>query len=427
MELVYNPMQNLNLEKGENMFRNYRVSRATRFTLFATGLMTVLMVLMYLILLAEVSTYVRGLGVYVGVDTFAQPYHLLVFAVAVVMAFTVSSIIVESVLNPLRQMITKIHEIGEMNFGNPLAIDDDDDELREYVFAFNTMAAKLNRYIEMQKRFVSDASHELATPITVINGHADMLLRRAAAAAAAQPLFADDICVVPHVRLEAGDGLRSGENDELFRSSLTIIKEEILRMSGLVDSLLLLARSDSGGQSYEFRPTDITALVQEVAEEIRLIAPEFAIETDLPAPITARCDEYAIRRVMRILLSNAIKYTENSQEGRIKITATESHGIVKITVQDNGIGIPKQHLSRIFERFYRVDLSRSRKTGSSGLGLAIAKEIISAHGGEISATSNEAPRGERSRPQVNEPIVSVSKPDANLFMVGTAIIFTISS
>ncbi|MCL1862649.1 MAG: ATP-binding protein [Defluviitaleaceae bacterium] len=109
-------------------------------------------------------------------------------------------------------------------------------------------------------------------------------------------------------------------------------------------------------------------------------------EYTVMGPRHAKADEYAIRRVMRILLTNAVKYSE--AEKRIKITAVQNSGKTEITVKDNGIGIPKEHLTRIFERFYRVDPSRNRKTGSSGLGLAIAQEIITAHSGEISAHSD---------------------------------------
>jgi two-component system OmpR family sensor kinase len=125
-------------------------------------------------------------------------------------------------------------------------------------------------------------------------------------------------------------------------------------------------------------------MVSEIAEETRLVAPAFTIETNIAPGITARCDEYAIRRVIRILLSNAIKYAADNRHGNIQITADSAN----ITIRDNGIGIPQEHLPHIFERFYRADPSRSRKTGSSGLGLSIAKEIIHAHGGEISAESS---------------------------------------
>jgi two-component system OmpR family sensor kinase len=133
----------------------------------------------------------------------------------------------------------------------------------------------------------------------------------------------------------------------------------------------------------------LSKLITEATDEAKFIAPEFAFETDIENNIVASCDEYAIRRVMRILFSNAVKYSKGTEatDRRIEVNLSVSHGLAKIVVRDNGIGIAQEHLPLIFGRFYRVDESRSKKTGSSGLGLSIAWEIVSAHGGEIQAAS----------------------------------------
>jgi signal transduction histidine kinase len=255
----------------------------------------------------------------------------------------------------MRLTIAKIREIGSIRFAKPLSIPTEDNEIREYVVAFNDMAENLRGHIERQRRFISDASHELVTPITVINGHADMLLRR------------------------------GKEQPELLETGLEIIKAEALRMDGLVSSLLLLARSDDGKQKYEMEPHNISGLLAESAAEAELIAPDFTFEPEIEADFSIRCDGAAIRRVLRILLSNAVKYSGESR--RVRLSARETHGLAYITVADAGIGISPEHLKRIFDRFYRVDTSRAKKTGGSGLGLAIAKEIVKAHGGEIKAVS----------------------------------------
>jgi len=318
------------------------MKRATQLTIFSTVLIFATVFVLYFLLLSELDAEMR-------------PMHLLIFALAALLAYVVSAIIIDQTLNPIRLMISKVNEVGKMDFSKPLVIDGTDDELREYVAAFNSMSQKLHRYIERQKQFVSDASHELSTPITVINGHADMLLRH------------------------------KKEHPELLDDGLEVIKSEIQRMDGLVDSLLLLARSDSGKQTYNFETVDLSGLLLESIGEAKLVAPDFSIEPDLEPGIKVRCDEYAIRRVMRGVLSNAVKY---SDEGRlIQVKASVSHGMARISVKDSGIGIAPEHLPIIFDRFFRVDPSRSKKTGSSGLGLAIAKEIIEAHGGEINVES----------------------------------------
>ncbi|MCL2703820.1 MAG: HAMP domain-containing histidine kinase [Defluviitaleaceae bacterium] len=327
---------------------------AARMTLFSTLLMSSAMLVLYMMLITDINADAarRGVDFEYGYFT-AGPVILLV--ITALLAFFISSVIIDRILNPIRLMISKVKDIGDMHFEKPLVINTEDDELREYVTAFNSMSQKLSSYIERQKRFISDASHELATPITIINGHADLLLRRGT------------------------------EQPELLSGGLGIIKAEALRMDGLIDSLLLLARSDSGKQSYDFKQENLSALIDESVSEISIIAPDYEIETEIEDGLTAKCDGLAIRRVMRILFSNAVKY---SGEGRsLRIKAHESHGLAHISIKDNGIGIPSEHLARIFDRFYRVDDSRSKKTGSSGLGLAIAKEIINAHGGEIEVIS----------------------------------------
>lgn len=319
------------------------LNRTTRLTLFSTAVITAVMFILQLFLLDD------GLPV--------PPPLTAVFALPVtaLLAYVISAVVIDKALNPIRLMIERIREIGNMNFKKPLVVYGEGEDVREYAAAFNQMAYRLNDYIERQKRFISDASHELATPITVINGHADLLLRW------------------------------GGKDAEMLENGLAIIKAEALRMNDLVDSLLMLARSDSGKQVYDFKTTDMVRLLEESLTEARLIAPDFVFETDIKPNLTAVCDENAIRRVLRILLSNAVKYSEHT--ARIFISAHLSHGMVQITVKDNGIGIPAEHLPRIFERFYRVDASRTSKTGSSGLGLAIAREIIDAHGGEIKVES----------------------------------------
>ncbi|MCL2187802.1 MAG: ATP-binding protein [Defluviitaleaceae bacterium] len=318
------------------------LNRTTRLTLFSTILITIVMFILQLFIVANAPPAIPMLGVVIALP------------VTVLLAYVVSAIVIDRAMNPIRLMIERIRSMGSLEF-KPLIAYDEGEDIREYAAAFNQMAHRLNSYIERQKRFISDASHELATPITVINGHADMLIRR-------------------------------GADPTMLERSLSIIKTEALRMNDLVESLLLLARSDSGKQPYSFTTTRVNTLLEETINETRLIVPNFTFSLEIPETLTAVCDENSIRRVLRILLSNAVKYG-NEDAGQIGICASMSHGLVHIIVRDNGMGIPAEHLPRIFERFYRVDPSRTQKTGSSGLGLAIAREIITAHGGEITVES----------------------------------------
>ena len=347
--------------------KRFRLTRARQLTLISTILMSFAIIVFYIIMLAEISTFFREHDITQQVS-FTNAQHVIFLVAFVSFAYLISSIVVDNALNPIRVMISKVKEIGKMNFKEPLEVFLYEDELLEFAIAFNTMSRNLNSYIERQKQFISDATHELATPITAINGHADLLLRR------------------------------GKETPSLLDSSLTIIKDEVLRMNNLVDSLLLLARNDSGKETYIFEKTNISTLINNSIEEMQIIAPDFdfifEVDDNDSKKLFARCDEYSIRRVMRIILSNAVKYSCESNflanKKVVHIQVTQGYGMITVTVKDYGIGIPQEHLSRIFERFYRVDPSRSKKTGSSGLGLAIAKEIITAHNGQIYAKSSES-------------------------------------
>jgi signal transduction histidine kinase len=337
------------------------MKNAAKMTLLSTALLAGVFTAAYLLLITDLNASMLEAGLDYRFGILSVNFLIILF-LTVFLAYVISYLLIDNILNPIRLMIAKLREIEKMNFSKPLVIHTGDDELREYVSAFNSMSQKLSGYIERQKRFISDASHELTTPITIINGHADLLLRR------------------------------WKEQPKLLDNSLPVIQTEALRMSGLVDSLLLLARSDRGKQEYTFALHDLMELIRESMDETRLIAPDFDVRLMLPdeEPVFILCDAYAIRRVLRIILSNAVKYSEENK--RITITAHSSHGLAAVCIKDSGIGIPSEHLPRIFDRFYRVDDSRAKKTGSSGLGLAIAKEIITAHGGEIEA-SGEAGEG----------------------------------
>lgn len=331
-----------------------RLKSATRLTIYSSLIIITTIFLLYIILISDINKDLAHNNVQYSYQLFNISAVFLI-SITAVLSYFASSLIIDMIFNPIRLMITKVNEIGNMNFSKPLVIGSENDEIMEYALAFNNMSDKLKSYMERQKRFISDASHELVTPITVINGHANLLLRR------------------------------WREQPELLDYELEIIKSESLRMNELVDGLLLLARSDSGKQSYVFERVRLAKLISESVSEAEIVAPDFAFEVSYGADIEIKCDELAIRRVLRIILSNAVKYSNSSR--LIKIESYESHGLVNISVKDNGIGIAAEHLPHIFDRFYRVDDSRSKKTGSSGLGLAIAKEIISAHGGEIQVLS----------------------------------------
>ena len=229
-------------------------------------------------------------------------------------------------------------------------------ELRSLAQAINEMMDRVNQAYSAQMRFVSDASHELRTPIAVIQGYAALLDRW-------------------------------GKTDpEALQESIDAIRGEAASMERLVEQLLFLARGDNDSQPVKMETLDLTDLAGEVLREEEMIHPE---RTFLPRwgedPVSIYADPGLMKQLLRILMDNSLKYSP--PEGRIYLRVLASQGHVRLTVQDEGMGIPPEGIPHIFERFYRTDQSRDRKTGGTGLGLSIAKWIVERHGGWFEVVS----------------------------------------
>ena len=229
-------------------------------------------------------------------------------------------------------------------------------ELRSLAQAINELMDRVNQAYSAQMRFVSDASHELRTPIAVIQGYAALLDRW-------------------------------GKTDpEALQESIDAIRGEAASMERLVEQLLFLARGDNDSQPVKPEVIDLTDLAGEVLREEEMIHPE---RTFLPRwgedPVSIYADPGLMKQLLRILMDNSLKYSP--PEGRIYLRVLASQGHVRLTVQDEGMGIPPEGIPHIFERFYRTDQSRDRKTGGTGLGLSIAKWIVERHGGWFEVVS----------------------------------------
>lgn len=240
-------------------------------------------------------------------------------------------------------------------------------ELRTLAQAINQMMDRVNRAYGAQMRFVSDASHELRTPIAVIQGYAALLDRW-------------------------------GKSDPAaLQESIDAIRGEAASMERLVEQLLFLARGDNDSQQVKRQRLDLTALAEEVLQEEEMLHPQ---RTFLPhwgkEPVVVLADPGLMKQVLRILMDNSLKYSP--PEGRIYLRVTRSGDQARLTVQDEGMGIPAKNIPHIFERFYRTDESRDRKTGGTGLGLSIAKWIVDRHEGWFEVVS---------RPQVGTRMTAV--------------------
>lgn len=230
-----------------------------------------------------------------------------------------------------------------------------DTELVGLEKAINDLLQRMNETYQEQTRFVSDASHELRTPIAVIQGYADLLDRW-------------------------------GKQDEkVLDESIAAIKSESGHMKKLIEQLLFLARGDKGKNQMNPAPMDLADMMKEVCEESRMIYPgrEWKLKGETPVPVTG--DRDLLKQTARILIENAVKYT--GEGSRITLSAGMENGIPCFSVQDNGIGMKKEDLPHIFDRFFRSDPAREK--GGTGLGLSIANWIVKKHGGYFEVLSRE--------------------------------------
>ncbi|MDR1262221.1 MAG: HAMP domain-containing histidine kinase [Oscillospiraceae bacterium] len=258
-------------------------------------------------------------------------------------------------LAPITHISNTAEQLSEQNLSMRINVAGTQNELRNLAMMVNGMLDRIESAYNRQKQFVSDASHELRTPIAVVQGYADLLAR-----------WGKD---APDVRDE----------------SIQAIQNETRSMKELVENLLYLARHDKGTLKLNPEPFSAVELVQETVRETALIASDHHIESGGLEDCTLIADRSAIKQALRIFVDNAVKYTPAG--GYVSLSCWVENRQCAITVRDTGAGISKQDLPRIFDRFYRADTARNIQAGGHGLGLSIARIIVSSHGGKLHVKS----------------------------------------
>ncbi|RIH83843.1 sensor histidine kinase [Calidithermus roseus] len=300
---------------------------------------------------AELLGGVRDLIVVVGrpldsvnlvLSRWLQVYSVMAVLV-LLLAALLAQRLVRRTLEPLEWVARKAEAVSQ----RPEALPEPEgrDEVAALIRSLNRMMARLEGTWQAQTQFVADASHELRTPITAILGHVNFLLRRT-------PLT------------------------EQQRESLEVIARESERMKKLVSDLLELSKS--GSWKIQMGPVHVLTLLEQIQEDYARSF-EGRIELEAPERLWVQGDPERLHQVLANLVSNAIK----ARATRVRLVARDVSAGVVIRVEDNGEGIPAEHLSNLFERFYRVDKARDRERGGTGLGLAIVKNIVEAHGGRV--------------------------------------------
>ncbi|MBO0722931.1 MAG: heavy metal sensor histidine kinase, partial [Blastocatellia bacterium] len=278
---------------------------------------------------------------------------LLAFPVAILTALAGSAYLAKRAIKPVEQIAATAQLITAQNLKQRIKLSQADDELERLADSFNQMITRLETSFNQVRQFTADASHELRTPLTILNGEAQLALNG-------------------HLNPE--------EYGQVLRSR----GEELERMIRIVDDLLLLSRADSRVAELDLQIVDLSDLVIESCERLRPSAEagDLKLVVENVEPVEVKGDSLRLGQMFRNVLENAIKYTPEGGEIKVQIKRNNADQC-QITVADTGIGIPATDLSRVFDRFFRVDKARSRERGGSGLGLSIVKWVVDAHAGAI--------------------------------------------
>ncbi len=289
---------------------------------------------------------------YAGIFVIALLGIDLFFLMFIMLVGTRSS---KKILSPIQTMTDTVKSITINQIDTRLDISGSKNELKDLARTFNEMLDRIQASYEKQNQFVSDASHELRTPIAVIQGYVGILDRW-------------------------------GKDDKsVLEESIAAIKTESENMKDLIEKLLFLARGENNTQKLEKEDFYINELLDELIKETKLIDSRHQIVCGCNDTAMMNADRSLIKMALRTFVDNSIKYTPEG--GTIKLECAVQNNRAELVVEDTGIGISSQDLPRVFDRFYRADKSRTKQTGGTGLGLSIAKWIILKHEGSIKIES----------------------------------------
>lgn len=281
---------------------------------------------------------------------------IIVTLIAIIPVFISSRLLSNLLLNPITSLIKTMSEIKESGQFKHIPMQEESkDELYQMGHTFNHMIDLLEANFDKQKQFISNASHELKTPLTVIESYASLLKRR---------------------------GLKE---QEIFHESVEAIHSEAIRMRELTEQLLLLAKHNEQWTLKMSKVDLVQFLKQTVSAFQKAYNREITLHFEDSSKLIVDTDEQKLKQLLFIFLDNARKYSDEI----ITVSAGLENNKVCIRIKDRGIGIPEHDLAKVFDRFYRVDKARNRKSGGSGLGLSLAKEIADAINVELNLSSKE--------------------------------------
>jgi len=291
-------------------------------------------------------------------DTLRQLIFILasIVPLALIIASIGGIFLANKALKPVNEINRITQEITSKNLGLRVPRPQMHDELGELVETINGMIERLENSFRQIQQFTSDASHELKTPLTILKGEAELALRKER---------------------------DPGEYRHYLQSSL----EEINRLSRLVQDLLVLSKADTGRLTLQAVPVNLSQLVETCGQQSKFLGEDSEIHLELTTQpgVQVLGDPNRLKQMFYNLIENAIKYSNRS--GKVVISTTHNGQYAHVAIRDNGVGIASEDIPFIFDRFYRVDKSRSREAGGTGLGLSICKWIAEIHKGRIEVES----------------------------------------
>ena len=281
---------------------------------------------------------------------------IIFICIGVAIAIIMSIILGQKIVSPIKNIIRTTEKITTDDLNQRIEEPKQDDELKTLTQIINQMLDRLENSFENQTKFVSDASHELRTPLAIIKGYAEIIKKRR---------FSDE---------------------EIFEESIDSIINETENMKNLVQKLLFLAKGEITKINTNFQIIEMKEFVQQIHTDTEVSSKSHKFYLEKNEEYKVEADVTLLQQAIRALIENAIKYSEENTNIYIEsIIKDGKKGIVSI--RDEGVGISEEDTKRIFDRFYRVDDSRTKATGGTGLGLAIVKRIVEIHKGEIEILS----------------------------------------
>ena len=288
--------------------------------------------------------------------TNSLPILVLTSILGLVLSGVGATYVSKNFINRLRKLITTRNEIKEKGIDKRAEISELNDEIDKVNIVFNSMMDELEEAFHEQSRFVADASHELKTPLTALNGHLSMLKRW-------------------------------GKNDEeRLEKSLDICLSEVERLTKIVNDMLTLSRLEKVDIDLEkLNGIEPKIIIDEVIEQYKILNPDVNYITNIDENIKVKIDPNDLKQLLIIFIDNSIKYNDKNNI-EIKINFKKVSNKMQLEVIDNGMGIPKEEINNVMKRFYKVDKSRLHNS-SFGIGLSIANRIVKIYNGEIFISS----------------------------------------